>query len=127
MEWSDSRRGKEVAAGAFPWSVNGIVLLPGLNVIEVTAFDAAGNAASDSLAVTYTIPAPQLGVSIGSNGELQLELSGAVGSTWAIQTSTDLSQWQPFTTVTIPAQGSVSLSDASVNSQPVRYYRAKTP
>jgi hypothetical protein len=36
-------------------------------------------------------------------------------------------QWMPFTTVTIPAQGAVKVSDASVNRPPVRYYRAKMP
>jgi hypothetical protein len=31
-------------------------LQPGLNVIEVTAYDAAGNTATDALSVTYNPP-----------------------------------------------------------------------
>ena len=54
VTWSNDKGGAGTAVGTDVWSVNGIVLQPGLNVITVTAQDAAGNVQTDSLAVTYT-------------------------------------------------------------------------
>ena len=54
VTWSNDRGGAGIAAGTEVWSVNGIVLQPGLNVITVAAQDAAGNVQTDALAVTYT-------------------------------------------------------------------------
>ena len=62
VEWTNDRGGHGLADGSAPWSVNGIRLQPGLNVITVTATDEAGNTAADSLAVTFTLPVPALGV-----------------------------------------------------------------
>jgi hypothetical protein len=42
VTWSNQRGGLGVAQGGRSWSVAGIVLLPGLNAITVTATDAAG-------------------------------------------------------------------------------------
>lgn len=54
VAWSNSRGGGGEVSGPFDsWLVNGIGLLPGTNVLTVTAFDAAGNAGSDILTVIY--------------------------------------------------------------------------
>ncbi|HEU4687524.1 MAG TPA: putative Ig domain-containing protein [Vicinamibacterales bacterium] len=50
--WSNSRGGSGVATGTTTWSV-GITLQGGSNVLTVTARDAAGNSATDTLTVTY--------------------------------------------------------------------------
>ena len=60
VEWSNDRGGHGLADGSAPWSVNGILLQPGLNVLTVTATDDAGNTAADTLSVTYTLPRPGL-------------------------------------------------------------------
>jgi hypothetical protein len=111
VEWSDGRGGQGVAAGAFPWSVNGLALLPGLNVIEVTAFDAAGNAASDSLAVTYLPPPLELQVMGVVDGIFRFQVSGPAGSTIAIQRSGDFNQWEPLGTRTLPPEGTTTVED----------------
>ncbi len=54
VAWSNSRGGAGVAAGTGRWTANGIALLPGLNILTVTATDSSGNVGSDALAVTYT-------------------------------------------------------------------------
>ena len=46
------------ATGTTSWSVSGIALQSGANVLTVTARDAAGNTSTDTLTVTYTPPAP---------------------------------------------------------------------
>ncbi len=58
VTWSSDRGGSGTAVGTTNWSVSGISLLEGANVITVTARDAAGNQATDSLTVTYTVAAP---------------------------------------------------------------------
>ncbi len=54
VTWANNRGGSGEAIGGRAWHANGIVLQPGVNVITVTAEDAAGNAGTDTLAVTFT-------------------------------------------------------------------------
>ena len=56
VTWENSRGGSGVAAGTNMWSVTGIALSPGANVITITAFDDAGNSGNDSITVTYDAP-----------------------------------------------------------------------
>ncbi len=53
VAWSNSRGGNGVASGTTSWSVTGIALLSGSNVITVTARDAAGNMGTAVLTVTF--------------------------------------------------------------------------
>jgi hypothetical protein len=52
VRWSNDRGGSGVASGTTSWSITGITLQSGVNNIVVTSVDAAGNQATDSLAVT---------------------------------------------------------------------------
>jgi hypothetical protein len=66
VAWTNSRGGSGTASGTTNWTVNGIVLLSGSNVITATASDAAGNSVTDTLTVTYTPPdltAPTIAIS----------------------------------------------------------------
>jgi len=56
VTWSNSRGGTGTASGTTSWSVSGIPLSSGANVIVVTARDQAGNQKSVGLTVTYTPP-----------------------------------------------------------------------
>ena len=56
VSWVNSRGGRGRPPGTTSWSVSGIVLLSGSNVLTVTARDAAGNTRTDKLTVTYTPP-----------------------------------------------------------------------
>ena len=123
VKWTTSRGGQGVVNGVAPWSVNGIALQPGLNIIEVTAADAAGNTATDTLVVTYTPPPLRLNALGVSNGIFRLELSGPP-MTCVIQVTADLVHWLSLSTNTIPAEGSLIISDPGVSNRPVRFYRA---
>ena len=59
ISWASSTGTSGTASGTASWSVSNIQLTEGQNVITVTATDAAGNQASDSLTVTYTPPDTQ--------------------------------------------------------------------
>ncbi len=56
VTWANDRGGSGTATGTTGWSVSGIVLQSGQNVLTVTARDAAGNTSTDTLTVTYTPP-----------------------------------------------------------------------
>ena len=56
IRWSSDRGGDGVADGLTTWSVNGVALQAGINVITITAKDSSGNSSQDTLAVTYTPP-----------------------------------------------------------------------
>ncbi len=56
VRWTNSRGGSGTCSGTSSWSKNNIDLSSGKNVITVTARDAAGNTATDTLTVTYTPP-----------------------------------------------------------------------
>ncbi len=55
VTWSNDRGGSGTATGTTSWSAPGITLLSGVNVITVTARDAAGNTTTDVLTVTYSV------------------------------------------------------------------------
>jgi hypothetical protein len=54
--WSNSTGGSGTAAGTTSWSVSGLSLGEGSNLIKITARDASGNESTDNLTVTYTPP-----------------------------------------------------------------------
>ena len=53
VSWSNNRGGAGVCSGTISWHQSGIVLLPGKNVITVTAADASKNIGTATLTVTY--------------------------------------------------------------------------
>src|SRR4029450_8679049 len=54
--WASDRGGSGIAGGTTTWSVPGIALQPGANVLTVTARDAAGNLGTATLTGAYTPP-----------------------------------------------------------------------
>jgi hypothetical protein len=56
VSWVSDRGGSGTATGTTNWSIPVVGLQVGNNVITVTARDAAGNAGTDILTVTYTAP-----------------------------------------------------------------------
>jgi len=66
VTWSNNRGGSGTASGTTAWSVSGIVLQTGSNILTVTARDAAGNSSTDTLTVTYTPDTTAPAVSITS-------------------------------------------------------------
>jgi hypothetical protein len=61
-----------------------------------------------------------------SGGGFSFQLAGAPFATYVVEASTNLENWLPINTNTLPSSGVLSLSDSQVFSR--RYYRAvKTP
>jgi len=126
VNWSDDRGGIGVATGTTNWIIAGIALQPGTNVISVTAYDAAGNTGVATLAVTYFVP-PVIritGLTMTSNATVQMTVVGPVGGVLAVQTSTNLVEWDTFGIVT-NATGSFQFPFSAAESQ--RFFRAMVP
>jgi Galactose oxidase-like, Early set domain/Concanavalin A-like lectin/glucanases superfamily/Bacterial Ig domain/Bacterial Ig-like domain/Kelch motif/Galactose oxidase, central domain len=64
VTWSNNRGGSGTASGTTNWSVSGIALQGGTNVLTVTARDAAGNTGTDSLTVNYTTSSDTTGPAV---------------------------------------------------------------
>ncbi len=92
VTWVNDRGGSGTASGTTSWTVSGIGLQSGTNLLTVTARDAAGNTGTDTLTVTYTPPdstSPTGTLTINGNAAytkttsvaLNLTASDAVGVT----------------------------------------------
>ena len=66
VRWATANGGSGIATGTGNWSVSGIALLKGENIITVEALDTTGNVGTSSLVVTYPNPTTPPTVSITS-------------------------------------------------------------
>ena len=55
VSWTNSAGGSGTASGTSAWSISSIALQAGTNLLTVTARDAAGNTATDTLTVTFNL------------------------------------------------------------------------
>jgi formylglycine-generating enzyme required for sulfatase activity/GH25 family lysozyme M1 (1,4-beta-N-acetylmuramidase) len=85
-----------------------------------------GNTARQVQLTVYTPPPPpaRLGGPSVSNCVFSFILNGPVGSNFVVEASTDLAHWTPVSTNTIPAGGSVTITDPGACNHPHRFYRA---
>ena len=114
------------------WSITGVPLKTGANVISVTAYDAAGNSAHATLIVTLsagtgTAPPNQITGCRLANGIYRFTLNGPLGSNYVIYASSDLKYWTPLCTNTIPSAGLMVFVDPSAGGYTKRFYRALPP
>lgn len=93
VSWSNSLGGSGAASGTTNWSVAGIALQAGTNVITVTARDAGNNTASDTINVSYNDTAPPSIVSTSP-------LDGATGVSTATVVTATFSEPLDASTVT---------------------------
>jgi hypothetical protein len=127
--------GAEWRVDAGPWQASGTTL-SNLSIASYTI--------SFSTVLGWTTPADQI-VSISANqttyttasympiipfsdltiqgGAFSFVLHGAPGSKHSIEVSVDLITWTSAATLTIPAQGSIRISDPAPSTQLLRFYR----
>jgi len=96
----------------------------GSNSMNVSFTDGGGAMVSVS-GSAYTPPTPSqlTGMSL-SNGMSRFVLNGPVGNNYLIQVSSNLVNWLPLSTNTIPASGWVLITDPSMANQSRRFCRA---
>ena len=86
VTWTNDRGGSGTATGTTAWSVTGIVLQSGANVLTVTARDAAGNTNIDTLTVTFTPPVPDTTPPLAPATLTATPSSGQINLSWAAAT-----------------------------------------
>lgn len=93
-----------IVVGKGPVSITPVVALPG----------------------TFTIGTPARfgSVTVSPAGLVELELTGPVGATFALQRSPDLNQWTSIATNAIPPGGVLHATDPSAVGAAARFYRA---
>ncbi|MGH9347059.1 MAG: beta strand repeat-containing protein [Vicinamibacterales bacterium] len=119
VTWSNNRGGGGTASGTTSWSVSGVALQSGQNVLTVTARDASNNTRSASVTVTYNAPdttAPNM--SITSPGNVTMT-TGSVAVTGTASDNVGVTQvtWSNDRGGSGTAAGTASWSVASVALQ----------
>ena len=135
VSWSNDRGGSGVASGTTGWSVTGIALQSGNNVLTVTARDAANNTSTDTLTVTYTPPAPDTQAPTAPAGLTATALTSTqINLSWTASTDNvavtgyqiercqgaGCSNFTPLTTVTTTNYSNTGLTAGTTYSYRVR-------
>jgi hypothetical protein len=110
VNWANNRGGAGLASGTSNWSASNIALQVGINIITVTARDAADNTGIDSITITYTPPTTT--TSAPTTTTTAPTTTTSAPTTTSIPGTTTI----PVTTTTVPA-GNNSLSGSiTINS-----------
>jgi subtilase family serine protease len=92
----------------------------------VVASAAGGSTTSSVATLTVNLLSPTIaGVVANANGSVTLDLTGAVGSVYILETTTNLStaNWLPLTTNTPGTNGAWQFTDLAATNYPQRFYR----
>ncbi len=86
-----------------------------------TTYDSQGNQSGYSTEVSYTVPQPSVTITNTSmvNGQYSFTATGQINGQFVIQASTNLSDWIPLQTNTLP----FTFVDNNAGSFSQRYYR----
>ena len=68
VSWSNNRGGTGLASGTTSWSATSVALQSGVNVLTITARDAAGNSSNVTLSVTRDSQAPTVSIVAPTTG-----------------------------------------------------------
>ncbi len=94
---------------------------------SVVVTNTAGTVTSSNALLTVTPPQPPqfLSVTVLSNGLVQMVLSGQTGSSYAIDGSSNLANWNPLTNFLI-TNGTYQFTDVSSTNHAQGFYRARS-
>ncbi|MCX8090587.1 MAG: proprotein convertase P-domain-containing protein, partial [Verrucomicrobiae bacterium] len=88
-----------------------------------TDLNPANNVAQTATTVQVPLPARLDDVTV-TNGQVQATLSGEPGQTYVIEASTNLLNWTPLVTNTLPGSGTAKFNDLTAPAFGHRFYRA---
>lgn len=106
------------------WTPIATNLIPAGGSVPVTDSNMTNYTQRFYRAAAISAPPPQLNAMTASRSAAQFVLSGVVGSSCVIQSSSDLASWSAIVTNTIPAAGSMLITDPGAANQARRFYRA---
>lgn len=121
VRWANDRGGSGTATGTTNWTVTGIPLQIGTNLLSVTARDTANNFGSATLAVIYNLSPPMQAVVSGSDLVVSWPVSA---SSFVLQSADTLSPpvlWSNV--VTMVMTNSVTLTATLPTTNQQKFFR----
>ena len=115
---SGSSNGTAIGTGS--WSVTNIALVPGNNVVTITARDAAGNTGSNQLTINYTVPSGNNNATVSWNANSESDLAG-----YRVYYGTQSGQYQQSRGEGVVVSGATSRTITGLTPG-VRYFFAVT-
>ena len=126
--WENTANGaRGVASGTTSWTITGVPLVSGTNLIEITAYDAAGNPSTDRLSVTRSTTttttsdttAPTISIGTPTTGSTYSTTQSTINLTGTASDNRGLSQvtWVNSLGGSGVASGTTSWSIASIPLQ----------
>ena len=123
VTWSNNRGGSGTASGTTTWSITGIALQGGTNIITVAAHDAAGNSGNATLSVKYNLPA--LGI-VRQNSKIVLTWpTNAADFTLVNATNLTATVWTTNSSLTYIVNGQITVTNTMTNG--ATFYRLLKP
>jgi hypothetical protein len=123
VTWSNNRGGSGTASGTVNWSITGIALQSGTNLITVTAHDAAGNSGNAALTVTYNLPA--LGIANQNSSIVLTWPTNAVGFILEYATNLPAANWTTNSSSPSIVNGQYTVTNTISNA--TKFYRLIKP
>jgi hypothetical protein len=123
VTWNNSSGGSGTASGTLNWSITGIALQSGTNLITVTAYDAAGNSGNAALTVSYNLPA--LGIANQNSSIVLTWPTNAVGFILENATNLPAANWTTNSSSPFIVNGQYTITNAVSNA--MKFYRLIKP
>lgn len=117
VTWANDRGGSGTASGTTNWTVTGILLQSGTNIVSISARDTANNFGSATLAVIYNLSPPMQAAVSGSNLVLSWP---AAASRFVLQSADKLSPpvlWSNVVTLLTTNSGTLTVTLSTTNEQ----------
>jgi hypothetical protein len=93
--------------------------------VYVTGYATTPQGGTEIVTIKYTPNPPP--VHFQTNGTIHLQLQREPGQSYSVETSTNLSVWQPLGLATTDVTGLFTFDDNTASSSPVRFYRTVVP
>jgi hypothetical protein len=123
VTWNNSGGGSGTASGTVNWSITGVALQSGTNLITVTAHDATGNSGNAALTVTYNLPT--LGIARQNSNIILTWPTNAVGFILENATNLPAASWTTNSTSPSIVNGQNTVTNAISNA--TKFYRLINP
>jgi hypothetical protein len=121
VTWSNNHGGSGAASGTSTWSINGVVLQLGTNVITITAYDSAGNISQTMIGAIYSLPV--INLNTGGNKIVLTWPTNAAG--FSLQDTASLSGTSVWSSALSPVVNGSNYVVTNTISGGAMFYRLK--
>ena len=126
VTWTNNLGASDICSGTTNWFTSEIPLQPGTNFISIAAYNALGISTVSTLTVVAINPPPipRMAHFVLKNQLLSCDLNGTAGTSYVIESSTNLMDWTAVSTNQIPSSGLLRLTNLPIIDRSQVFYRA---